>query len=995
MNTTCFFRILVGAFGALFIGLSFASQKFDADLGRLRAIESTRANAPATVISAKSGLQGIETLVRFDGEALKQITAAGGIVRSVLGNIAVVEIPFAALDAVLELPSVKYVELAKRQVQRLNYSVAATRAGLLRSGAAPNWTGNIGQGVIVGVVDDGVAFRHLDFRKPNGETRILELWDQRQSGAAGSAPSGYGYGGVCTSAMMNAAIGGNASSCTQPSTGNHGTHVAGIAAGNGQQTGNGQPAYRFVGMAPGADILAANALNAGTPSSAVVDAVAWMKARAQAMGKPIVINLSLGSYFGPRDGTSNYEQALSNASGAGVIITGAAGNEGGDPIRAVGTVSQGETKSVTFSWPNSATKDQRLELWYPGTNQYAVKVTGPGVNCGTGTFILAGATQQFNLGCGTIEVTSTGVQSNNDDRQILVNLNVNNSNATPLQGTWTIELRGDTVSTTNTPFSIICGETGSGLVFTSNTESVTKGILTDSASATRVIAVAAYNTNYNWLTIGGVANAPPNHGPISDVSTFSSRGPRRDCSNLTKCPKVMKPDITAPGAMIMAALGNDAPVPTDGSVEQDGQHVAYNGTSMATPHVSGAIALMLAKNPRLTPEDVRRVLAQSRQTNAFTTSLPVFDANAPLLPATVNDAWGYGILDAKAAVDATPPGAARVNDFNGDSKSDVLWKNTDGSAYGWLMNGTTITSGAYLVNAGTGWSISHVADFNGDGKADVLWRHTDGSVAIWIMNGLGPTNTALLQGAGTSWSVSHVADLDGDGKADLLWKHTDGTVFAWLMNGTSFTSSSRLLGPGTGYSITHTADLNGDGKADILWKHTDGTVFAWLMNGTSFTSSSRLLGPGTGYSITHTADLDGDGKADILWKHTDGTVFAWLMNGTSFTSSSRLLGAGTGYSINHTADLDGDGKADLLWKHTDGTVYGWLMNGLSVSSPALLLGASTGYSITHTPDLNGDGKADILWRHTDGTVFAWLMNGLSQIGTQRLSGAGGGWAVSP
>ena len=93
---------------------------------------------------------------------------------------------------------------------------------------------------------------------------------------------------------------------------------------------------------------------------------------------------------------------------------------------------------------------------------------------------------------------------------------------------------------------------------------------------------------------------------------------------------------------------------TNDTKEQDGQHVAYNGTSMATPHVTGAIALMLAKNPVLTPEGVRQLLAQNRQTNGFTTNLPTFDLASPLMPTIQNDHWGYGILDAKATADAIP-----------------------------------------------------------------------------------------------------------------------------------------------------------------------------------------------------------------------------------------------------------------------------------------------------------------------------------------------------
>ncbi len=633
-----------------------ANPKLDANLLQ-SAAEQQRISAlkPAERIAAAAAVADLEVLIRFEGDGVAKIRAAGGKVRSVLGNIASVTLPASALAAVVALPEVIYLEVPPAPVKRLNISVPATRASQLRSGTAPNWTGNVGTGagVIVGIIDDGIAFRHQDFRNPDGTTRIIELWDQRTTGAAGTPPTGYTAGGVCTSAMINAAIGGNAASCTQPSTGNHGTHVGGIAAGNGQATGNSQAAYRFVGMAPNADILAANSIGAGVSGSELVNAVAWMKDRATALGKPLVINLSLGSYFGARDGTSNFETALSNASGAGVIITGAAGNEGGDKIRAIGTLSQGEIKTVNFNWAATVTGEKRMEMWYPGANVYSVKVTGPGANCGTSVFISPGSPQTFNPVCGgELVVTSTEAQISNDDRQILITFKPSAAIPSGFVGAWTIDVRGDTVAAANTPFSIICGEDSGGLLFTSNAETVTRAILTNASSANKVIAVGAYNTNYTWLTTGGAANNPSNTGPLNDVGNFSSRGPRRDCSNLAKCPRVMKPSITAPGAFIMASLGADAPNPGNDTVEQDGVRVAYNGTSMATPHVTGAIALMLQKNPALTPEQVLRLLAITRQTNAFTTNLPTFSETSQLVPTVENDHWGYGILDAKAAVDA-------------------------------------------------------------------------------------------------------------------------------------------------------------------------------------------------------------------------------------------------------------------------------------------------------------------------------------------------------
>ncbi|MEO8386043.1 MAG: S8 family serine peptidase, partial [Betaproteobacteria bacterium] len=469
---------------------AFSAQKFDAKISGAMSKAGIEKMGDGTykLMRLPEKVDVVKILVRFsDSKTLDAIRSAGGIVNAVLGTVATVTIPAPSLATLVSLNDIQYMESEKIVPQRLAASVPATRANLIRSGVSPNLTGATGAGVIVGIVDDGLDFRHLSFRNTDGTTRILALWDQRETGAAGSPPSGFSYGGECTVQMLNDAINGNGG-CTQPSTGNHGTHVGGIAAGNGQQTGNGLPAYRFVGMAPKADILSANAIAGGTGgSNSVIDAIVWMKAKAAALGKPLVVNLSLGSYFGARDGTSNYEQALSSAGAAGVVVTSAAGNEGSDKIVATTAISAGQTKSVTFNWATTITKDQRIEIWYPGVDQFSIKVTGPN-GCAMPDFVPAGTDRTFTLPCGTIEVNSTAPQANNDDRQILVSFARNTTNPTGFQGAWTYEIRGDVVATPNTPVTLICGEDRGGLLFTSDTPSgFTLGILTDTSTPTRTI----------------------------------------------------------------------------------------------------------------------------------------------------------------------------------------------------------------------------------------------------------------------------------------------------------------------------------------------------------------------------------------------------------------------------------------------------------------------------------------------------------------------------
>ena len=126
-----------------------------------------------------------------------------------------------------------------------------------------------------------------------------------------------------------------------------------------------------------------------------------------------------------------------------------------------------------------------------------------------------------------------------------------------------------------------------------------------------------------------------------------------------------------------------------------------------------------------------------------------------------------------------------THDFNGDVKSDMLWRDTSGNVGMWLMNGSSISTTSVLGNVPGQWSVVGQRDFNGDGNGDVLWRDTSGNVGMWLMNGKTIQSSTVLGNVPNTWSVAATGDFNGDGMGDILWRDTSGNVGMWLMNGTS------------------------------------------------------------------------------------------------------------------------------------------------------------------------------------------------------------------
>jgi len=540
------------------------------------------------------------------------------------------------------------------------------------------FTGDTGANVILGEVDSGIDWSHDDFKHPDGTTRILFIWDQA---AAGTPPNGYFYGTEWTASQIN---GGN---CTHHDTDGHGTHVMGSAAGDGSGTGNGQPAYKFIGMAPEAGIIV---VATDFSIAHIIDGVNYIFTKAAAAGKNAVVNLSLGSQFGAHDGTETFDTSLSALTGPGKILCVAAGNDGNQAIHARQVVPMGGPQTITFSIPTytaiaGANNDYvAIDAYYPGSANMSVTLTSPpgGTQTVVGPVGVGGSSQNASSLAGYIYVENGATPSPSGDKNVYIEISDQNAARPPVAGTWTITL--SPVSTTpSTAFDawqaqFSLGAAGAAPAFTSDVDET--DLVASPGSASEAITAGAYISKVSWPSIDGNNHSFAGLTTNGAIADFSSPGPLRNGA--------IKPDLAAPGTAIVSTSSSSAFFQS-ALVNPDGKHHTEAGTSMSSPHVAGAAALLLNAQANQTVAQIKTKLRASATVDAQTGAVP-------------NGTWGYGKLHLSVSSDTQAP-SVTVNAPNGGeswaagSSHDITWTATDNV-------GVASVTLEYSTNNGASWS---------------------------------------------------------------------------------------------------------------------------------------------------------------------------------------------------------------------------------------------------------------------------------------------------
>ncbi|MEO7717036.1 MAG: S8 family serine peptidase [Capsulimonas sp.] len=506
--------------------------------------------------------------------------------------------------------------------------------------------GLTGKGIVVGVIDSGIDWRHADFRRADGSTRILALWDmtdqswKTSKGKIGSKPPQVAgkeiLGTLYTRDQIDAAL-RKAGVVKSLDSEGHGTACAGTAAGSGAD---------FPGVAPEADLIVVKAGNNGANpfyflgTQFVVD-------QAKLLGEPCVISQSFGSNDTAHDGGSLEEEAMNEIAAPGnpgVCICVAAGNDGQNSSHASGrfgaqTPGQADIESRPIQL--FVQQPTLLDAYFKDADEWGLAVVGLdkfliGKNGEPAVFYVA----RNGKGIKGIISTPTKIpKSFSAFFQTVQTDQVSDGKedrvSVPLQtGRYLVYAFGAGAKVTDGAFHLYLPFSGNA----SFGDGADKHAMVASpGTASNVITVGSYNVRKSWR--GASGKTTTYNLPVGDISDYSSPGFRRD--------GIVKPEIAAPGAYTISPLAqgssmglNEAGKPDLASLTPDKKHIAWSGTSAACPYTAGVIALMLQKNPALDEAQIRKILTSTAHSDDFTGSVP-------------NSEWGYGKLDPAAAIHAT------------------------------------------------------------------------------------------------------------------------------------------------------------------------------------------------------------------------------------------------------------------------------------------------------------------------------------------------------
>lgn len=459
------------------------------------------------------------------------------LVRELLNEYAILQVPENLVDVVAQAPEVEFVEKPKRLFFAVTQGKRASCIPALQT-AQYNLTG---AGVLTAFLDSGIDYAHPDFRKADGTTRILNLWDQtldrefteEEINAALAAPTEAERYRLMPSRDLSG----------------HGTHVAGIAAGNGRASGG-----LNRGVAYESSLIV---VKLGVPretsfprTTELMEGLNYIVEKALLYRLPVAVNISFGNTYGSHSGTSLLETFIDDIANywkSSIVI--GTGNEGNASGHTSGFLEEGQDRLIELAVGSYETT-LNVQIWKSYTDEYEIMLEDPaGRRVGPFNQILG--PQRFTLGGTQLLIYYGEPSPYNQYQEIYVDF-IPAADYVD-SGIWRFVL---------IPQRIVVGNYDMWLPSSAALNAATGFLLpieettmTIPSTAANAIGVGAYDARFGR------------------IAEFSGRG-------FTRQTRQVKPDLAAPGVDIVSAAPG-------------GGYDTRSGTSMATPFVTGSAALLM------------------------------------------------------------------------------------------------------------------------------------------------------------------------------------------------------------------------------------------------------------------------------------------------------------------------------------------------------------------------------------------------------------------
>jgi minor extracellular serine protease Vpr len=521
----------------------------------------------------------------------------GVIIDNTFDSILTVKIPVEQLEALSLSEQVSYVEIGTPIAKKMSHARVAGKVDQVQAGTDLSHP-FLGTGVIVGIIDYGFQYNHINFYDENDNyttLRVKQVWDQR-----------HGKKYTTQTSIENAQY-----DDANDGTG-HATHVTGIATGAYSKN-------TYYGIAKNSDIVM---VSYGSSNVDLTDGIKYIYDYATSVNKPAVVNMSLGVHQGPHDGTSTFDITCDNMQGAGRLLVGSAGNEGNMKLYREELLSTNQSSIDYVTFEKGYDKTSFIDIWGDNNQKFTIQI----VIANTAGDVVFTSQAYNGISSSTYSLTSLSYSA-----YATGNINIytgKSRNATNTRGNVLVYLNS---------FSMKSGYK-LGIKFNSTTTGTIRAwgseyeVYWVSGAKTSTIGEIG-GTGKKIITVGAYTTFARYTGSyVNRIASFSSKGPTADGRT--------KPDITAPGDAIVSSIPDVANVinNADGKIAQSIENKTYywaymSGTSMAAPFVTGVLATWLEANPQLTPEKVREVFSTTAMTDTYTGTCP-------------NNTWGYGKLDA-------------------------------------------------------------------------------------------------------------------------------------------------------------------------------------------------------------------------------------------------------------------------------------------------------------------------------------------------------------